>query len=184
MHLSKIYFAAFFYVVATTLLLVISLPHDFLFQKPQFFFDDPTIATSVHNAIILNPNTKDALTTRIFHNKIGFSLNNIFLSLARSTDPVFFFSLFPNPYYGDSYYLFAPFYFFPFFIIGSLTLIWQWQRVKKRYAFLVYFYLVAICVDVLFIPYTAPIKLLPLYICVQLTIFFGCIQVYKSLREK
>lgn len=140
----------------------------------MLFLSDPTINERVHIAIINNPNGNNALQTRLFHNKIGFLGNDLFLSLARSTDPVFFFSLFHTPYYGTSYYVFASPIYFPFFLLGLITLIRKWDSLKKKYWILPPLLIVSLCIDALFIPYTAPIKLLPLFITVQLVLFLGC----------
>lgn len=176
-----LWLAASVYVVATLILLFLLTPHQLFTQKLSFFYQDPGIADRVHIAIVDNPNGNHAFLTRFFHNKGTFALNNIAISLARSTDPVFFFSLFNKPYYGDSYYFLTTPLYFPFFLLGLVTLIRKWEKVNRKYRFLLYLAAFSLVIVMLFIPYTAPLKLIPLFITMQLVLFFGCYELAQSV---
>lgn len=179
MHLFRqLWLAASLYVVATLILLFFLTPTQLFTQKLSFFYQDPSITERVHIAIVDNPNGNHAFLTRFFHNKVTFALNNLFISLARSTDPIFFFSLSTKPYYGDSYYFFTAPLYFPFFLLGLVTLIRKW---KKQYRFLLYMAIFSLVIVMFLVPYTAPLKLIPLFITMQLVLFFGCYEFVKSL---
>ena len=181
MHISwKVWTTASLYLCATLLLLFLGTSRQVFFQKLHFFYQDTTIADRVHTAITTNPNGNTAIFTRFFHNKAAVAADNLFVSLSRSTDPVFFFSLSKNPYYGNDT-SFSSVLFFPFFLLASITLLKKWKHIKKQYMFLPILLGISLIGVALFLPYTAPLKLLPLYITVQLIIFFGCYELTRSV---
>lgn len=173
MKISWAYLLSFLYVLATLVLFYFVTPRGLFTQKIRLFYQDPAIPDRVHTAIVEDLNGQRASLARLFENKASFAFENMLISLSRTTDPTFFFSLSQTTYYGESYYTLFPALFFPFFLVAAIVLIRKWEKVKKKYFFLLPLLAISLIVDMLFVPYTAPLKLIPLFITVQLITFFG-----------
>lgn len=169
-----------FYLLASCLYFFMAIPHALLLEKPLLFFQDPTISERVHAAIVRNPNGDNATVTRFFDNKASFALNNIFVSVARSSDPVFFFSLAPSDAYGDNYAPFVSPIFLPFFLVGAFVCIRKWKKIHNKYQWLLPLLLISLTIDGLCMPYTLPIKLLPLFMTVQCATIIGWYELLKK----
>lgn len=149
-------------------------------DKLQLFFKDLTIPERVHATIIEDHNGQTVLITRIFHNKLFFSLNNMFVSLSRSTDPTYLYS-FSDSLFFESKKGLLPLFEFPFFLIASVTLIRRWHLVKKKYPFILPMLFISLFIAMLFIPYSASLKLIPLVITLQLMTVIGLYELLSIL---
>src|SRR5260221_4153282 len=146
----------------------LTTPRALLTHSLTPFYKDPTIATSVHDAIITSHNPKTALFARLFHNKPFFTLNNIFISFARSVDPVVLYGLSPNSYFAEHYQKpILPSWLFPIFIISSITLIRKWASVEKNYFFLILFLIFSLVIASFFLVEENPLRLFPLFLTLQ-----------------
>lgn len=173
----SIILGAFFYAFASIILLYMITPHALFSQHVYPFYKDPSIPDRLHTAIV-EDTSNHALLARIFENKATFALDTLLMSLSRTLDPTFFFSLSPFTYYGQNNYTFFPALFFPFFLIGSVILIRKWGEIHKKYFFLLPLLLISLLIDVLFVPYADPLKLIPLLFTVQLITFLGIAEIW------
>lgn len=165
------------YLIFSTFLYVTTFYPQMVREKPTLFFQDDTMARRLHETIISDKDSRTILLTRILHNKISFSLNNILISLYRSTDPVYLYSLSTRPFFDDKQKIpLLPAWELPFFLIAAIVLIKRWDKVHKRYFFLLPMLFFSLLCSGLFLPYIFPLKLLPLVITLRIIMLVGLVE--------
>ena len=161
-----------FFVVLTALPLFVEV-FIHAHERPVLFFQDLSIPGRIVDATSRDHDSSMVFISRMFHNKVYFSINNILTSLVRSLDPRFFYSL--------STGTLLPAIQFPLAVVAVITIIRRWDKVKLKYKFLIPMLITSLVVTGIFLPYTALLKLLPLIIAMQIITTIG---IYELLAEK
>ena len=150
-----------------------------------FVFDRNTLFR-LSESIRSDPDTNTIFVTRILHNKVLTYVETFFISLFRSLDIVFLFSLTGSPAMYDTAYIRMLYPVeLPFFILAGVFFLRRWHALKKHYFYLVYSVVLAIFIAGLFLPIYNTIKILPLLITLRAVIFIGTSEFLRtSLWEK
>lgn len=176
---SLVWFAIGIYLLISTYFYATSFYPQMAQEKLSFFFQDDSLARRLHETIISDKDSSTVLLTRVFHNKIAFALNNVSVSLYRAADPVYLYSLSTRPFFDDKQKSpLLPAWEFPFFLISVIILIRKWEKIKKRYFFLLPMLLFSFLCAGLFLPYVSPFKLLPLVITFRIIMFAGLVELW------
>lgn len=143
------------------------------FQPLHFFIPDHETITRNNNAISSDLNTKYIFLTRVFHNKIIAYSETFFISIFRTVDPVFLFSLSDfNVMYSERIALHAlyPFELLLLFLAVVYCIRKKNQTVSSNY-FLFVTGIIMIFIGVT-LPHIHPLKILPLLLLIRIFIAY------------
>ncbi len=150
------------------------------FQQVTPFINDTNIPFRIERSVSHDYDTTTVLLTRLFHNKITALGETMFISLGQSLDPVYLFSIPAQPYPEDNVdrpQLLYPVE-LPLFIIFSIVLIRSNAKKIKRYLITALF--LSLLLDILLLPYTNVIKIIPLLIIIRTVTFLGFVEFFKK----
>ncbi len=176
MRLSKKKLLAYLLYLIATIAIFLNVNASEIKNKHLFFFfENSDIKYKIDVALALDPNTGSVLISRLFHNKVFFSLDTFTNSIYEATDPVFLFSLSDKaPLYSDpnNVKMLFPLE-LPLFIISIIYIARIWNFKRDKYLYLLAFFLLSLFITGLILPPLYPLKLLPLVLAIRTTILFG-----------